>query len=213
MATELVSAISYTDKSAFYGPVRLLLGALTSPPTFPVKIEDVIDLDTMDPETGYSDLGLTTPDGFTVTPEFTVGEGFDTDQLDENIGGGDVSGYKLTGAVTLRDTDMASIRTAWSLDASTTIAAVADTNVEQTMLKLGGMGSLPQRILIALQQHQTTGHVRMMAFRVARPKSAGAIKMAKNASELPLEFDLRSNGSITDGTKFGKIFQTTAAVV
>jgi hypothetical protein len=208
MSTGLVDALAINESDIWRGGHRLLLGDLSTPPSFPSKIEDVINPTTYVLAAGWTDIGATTEDGFRLTPEWDTVDGVPIDQRDTPLFGGNINNIRINGTATAMYTDLATLRVTWAIvGASSAIAAGAGT-VAQHVAPIGEVSSLPERMVAIVQEHEKTGKLRVVAFRRAKLSSPGELPFSsREVSRNEFTLTFLPDNAITDGSSFGKIFE------
>jgi hypothetical protein len=208
MATALVRNITIDDAKIWRGGSRVIIGDTASPPTFPTKLEDVIDLATMALEVGWTDLGATSDDGVEIERAQDVDEGIAIDQRDTMLRPGRVSGVTMNMSTTLMYTDIATVKKIWEAGTLTAIAASVGVNVAQKKLALGSPTALTNRLVAVLQQSDSDDRLRMFVFRKGKFTETGSIKIsAKDTSMVDVTIEFEADVTQTDGTDFGVLFE------
>lgn len=215
MATELVQNMTSIEGDIVKGSVRIVVSNLTSPPTVPTKIEDVIATDRAVPatflklKTGWRDIGRTNADGVTLATSFDLTDGIETDQDDEPIGGGAPTNLARTAQFTILELNATNMRLAYGIADPTTTAAVAGTNVEQLVQDIKGIDNLDEQQLIILQMHPDTKKLYMWAYRKAQLQSVGDLQLNKSANGLQVTMKLKKDLTVNS---YGKRYVTTNAI-
>jgi len=205
---------SVVDESKVYkGAGRVVYGLATDDggPSFPTKIEDVIDPSTFVLASGWTDIGATTRDGVKVTRTVEMEEGVETDQLAASILKGYPKKWEGQASFTWLHTDVDSLKIAFEADDP---SAVAGSEGDQKELKFGSPTSLTERQLCVIQRHSRTNKYRMVALRRVI-KSAEEIELAfqsEDATKVAMSFDLLADTEQAVGENFGSVFEMTSAV-
>lgn len=209
MTTALAKALVVDETKMYRGENRVLLGTLGTT-VFPDTIEDIISLTTFLPTTNWVDLGVTSTDGITIERSQDVDEGIEIDQRDYALRRGRLSNISYTITGSLMYTDNATLKKVWNSPLLTTIAAVSGTNVAQTVIDLGSPPSLTRYPIAILQQDDKSGKIKAYVFRQAMFTETGGIAINRSdPSMLEITMEVDPDTSQTDGTDFGRVFETT----
>ncbi len=118
----------------------------------------------------------------------------------------------MGGSCTSMYTDTATMSFMWALGTPTSVAGAVGTTAH-TKVGIGSLTALSERLVAVLQMNDTTNRVRMFVFRKCKLASAGELKLAGNeVSGVELTLNFLPDPSITDGSDFGMVFETTANV-
>lgn len=207
MADTVLDAMTITRNNVFRGAARCVYAA--SAKAFPTKIEDVIDPSTYALASGWSDLGPTNDDGFTVRRSVEVFDGIAIDQLKTNLDEGEPESWSMEAETTIMDTSLEKMAIVWQGGTLETISAGTGT-IAQHALPLDAPTSFTSRRLAFIQQDEKTARLRVFAFRDAIPQVDGSdLKMTSGeGSPLPTKFKLKRDTAIAlNAGQFGKVFQ------
>ena len=144
---------SVVDEAKVYkGASRVVIGAATGDggPSFPSKIEDVINVTTFVLASGWTDIGATTRDGAKLTRTVEMEEGVETDQLAVAILKGYPKKWEGQVAFTWLHSDVESLKIAFEGVAP---AAVAGSQGSQKEMKFGSPVALTERQVCIIQKH------------------------------------------------------------
>lgn len=207
MADSVLDAMTISRNSVFRGAARAVYAAAAK--TFPTKIEDVIDLSSYALASGWSDLGATNDDGFTLRRSVEVFDGIPIDQLKVKLDEGEPETWSMEAECTLMETTLSKMQIVWQGGTLETIAAGSGT-VAQHALPLDAPVSFTSRRFAFIQQDAKTERIRVFAFRDVIPQVDGSdLKMSANeGSPLPSKFKIKMDTSIAiDAGQFGKVFE------
>ncbi|MBN2004134.1 MAG: hypothetical protein JXA21_12330 [Anaerolineae bacterium] len=207
MAVSVLDGMTIDRNSVFRGAARAVYAASTK--TFPTKIEDVIDPSSYELASGWSDLGATNDDGFTLRRSVEVFDGITIDQLKTKLDEGEPESWMMESECTLMDTSLDKMAIVWQGGTIETITAGAGT-VAQHALPLDAPASFTSRRFAYIQQDEKTGRIRVFVFRDVIPQVDGSdLKMSgKEGSPLPAKFKIKRDTSIAlNSGQFGKVFQ------
>jgi hypothetical protein len=211
--TKLTDLLPIGNNKHYQGGSIILVGALVSPPTLPLMVEDMIDTATGALKTGWSFFGPTNENGAELAREWDRREGQATDQRGYNLRRGKASNWRMTLGGTLLYSDSFTIKSLWGLGTATTVASSAN-NVAQQRIKIGAPDKLEERLWAVLQQDEESGYLKADVFRKGVLISAGPqTRNAQNMTLMPFSVSLEPDPSVTDGTDFGYAFETSVAVL
>lgn len=207
MSTALARALVPAETKMYRGENRIVIGDDTT--TWPTKLEDIIDLTTFLLETGWTDLGVTNPDGVSIERTQDVDEGIEIDQRDYMLRRGKVSNIGYTIGYSLMYSDNATLKKVWNSPTLTAIAASVGVNVAQTELELGSPDSLVRYPIAILQQDDKSGKLRAFVFRQAMFTETGGITISRTDPSV-LEITMEVDPDVSEaGTEFGVVFEQT----
>ena len=201
------------ESKIYKGASRVVIAPATADggPSFPSKIEDVIDLSMFVVASRWTDLGATTRDGVKVTRTVEMEEGVDTDRLAASILKGYPKKWEGQASFTWLHTDVDSLKIAFEADEP---SAVEGSEGDQKELKFGSPTSLTERQFCVIQKHSRTNKYRMIALRRVI-KSAEEIELAfqsEDATRVAMAFDMLADTGQAVGSNFGSVFEMTSAI-
>lgn len=218
MATHMIDSVTVTRESVFKGAGWLVVSDPDVLSSFPGRLESVmqpsVPADAGETayalETGWTSLGPTPEDGFTITREAEIGDGIPIDQRQHNLDEGEPDNWQMRLETALLHTNLATVAIAWEGGTLRTFAADA-THVAQSSLDLDAPLTFTERMAAVIQEDpaSTSGKLRIFVFRKAIPQVSSDLNIqSKEATQLPFTLTLKADESIAEGSgQFGKIFE------
>jgi len=198
--------ITITRSKVYKGTSYVAIGTLAS---FPGELESVINPTTYALDALLTPLAPTTEDGVTINRVAEVSDGIEIDQKAYNLDEGEPTGWTQEVSMTLLQTDSDALRIVWE---TSDPVAVVGSSVNQNRTPLGAPRVFTSRELYVIQEDETTGRLRVFAFRDAVPQVDSEINIqSEEASGLPVTFKCRADATLADHQgPFGFIFEEDA---
>lgn len=213
MATKLVNSMPIQNARHFKGGSLVIFGSTATPPAWPTKLEDIIDLSTGALMTGYSYAGATDENGAETSREWDRDEGQATDQRSYNLRRGAIRNWRMGASFSLLYSDSTAMKRYWGLGTALNIAAGTGV-VAQIKTNIGAPGTLEEAIMVILQQDEDTKKLYAEVFRKSQVASAGPVRRnGQGMAVIPVTMTLEADSAQTDGTDFGIILESSLAVL
>ena len=160
-------------------------------------------------EAGLSAICPTTEDGVTINRVAEVSDGIEIDQKAYNLDEGQPTSWTMEVSMTLLKTDVDALRIVWE---TADKVAVTGSVVNQQRLPIGAPTAFTSRELYIIQEDETTGRMRVFAFRDAIPQVDTEINIqSEEAAGLPITFKCRADSTLADHHgPFGFLFEENA---